>query len=105
MLKIEVYEESETGVVSVAAYEKNANFSQDYKAYFIDRENQLVGLAIYDYNRAERYIVLHFDGFQLREVLNVEFLANPDECRATLIDGYMYILGQENFKVEELFKN
>ena len=105
VLKIEVYEESETGVVSVAAYEKNANFSLDYKSYFIDRENQLVGLAIYDYNRAERYIVLHFDGFQLREVLNIEFPANPDDCRATLIDGYIYILGQDNFKVEELFKN
>lgn len=103
VLKIEVYEESETGVVSVAAYEKNANFSWDYKSYFIDRENQLVGLGIFDYNRAERYIVLHFDGFQLREVLDVEFPANPDYCRATLIDGYMYILGQDSFKVVKLW--
>ena len=99
VLKIEVYEESETGVVSVAVYEKNANFSQDYKAYFIDRENQLVGLGIFDYNRAERYIVLHFDGFQLNEVLNVDIGAYPEYCRATLIDGYMYILGQNQFKV------
>jgi len=104
VLKIEVYEESEDGVVSVTAYEKNANFAQDYKAYFIDRENQLVGLGIFDYNRAERYIVLHFDGFQLREVLDVEFPANPEYCRATLIDGYMYILGQESFKAVELWQ-
>ena len=113
-LKIEVYEESETGVVSVAAYEKNAGFSLDYKAYFIDRENQLIGLCIDDYDAADyynrrdrqRYIVLHFNGFQLREVLNVALSnANPDDCRAALIDGYMYILGEDQFKVEELFKN
>jgi hypothetical protein len=32
-------------------------------------------------------------------VLNVGFITSPDYCRATLIDGYMYILGQESFKV------
>ncbi len=113
-LKIEIYEESENGVNSVTAYEKNVGFSLDYKAYFIDRENQLIGLCIDDYEAADyytredrqRYIVLHYDGFELREVLSVALSnANPDECRATLIDGYLYILGQENFKVEELFKN
>ena len=102
-LKIEVYEESADGVVSVAAYEKNADFSQDYKAYFIDRENQLIGLGIFDYNAAGRYVVLHFDGFQLNEVLNVAFEAYPEYCRATLIDGYMYILGQESFEVVALW--
>ena len=40
-LKIEIYEESEDGVVSVTAYEKGVDFSRDYKAYFIDRKNQL----------------------------------------------------------------
>ncbi len=104
VLKIEVYEESETGVVSVTAYEKNANFSLDYKAYFIDRKNQLIGLGIFDYNSAERYIVLHFDGFQLNEVLNVAIGAYPDDCRATLIDGYMYILGQDQFEVVKLWE-
>ena len=102
-LKIEVYEESADGVVSVAAYEKNADFSQDYKAYFIDRENQLIGLGIFDYNAAGRYVVLHFDGFRLNEVLNVAFDAYPEYCRATLIDGYMYILGQESFEVVALW--
>ena len=87
----------------MAAYEKNANFSQDYKAYFIDRENQLIGLGIFDYNAAGRYVVLHFDGFRLNEVLNVAFDAYPEYCRATLIDGYMYILGQESFEVVALW--
>ena len=98
----------------MTAYEKNAGFSLDYKAYFIDRENQLIGLCIDDYDAADyynrrdrqRYIVLHFDGFQLREVLSVALSnANPDDCRAALIDGYMYILGEDQFKIEELFKN
>lgn len=113
-LKIEVYEEGENGVNSVTAFEKNVGFSLNYKAYFIDRENQLIGLCIDDYEAADyynrkdrqRYIVLHFDGFQLREILSASLEnASPDYCRATLIDGYMYILGQENFKVEELFKH
>jgi uncharacterized secreted protein with C-terminal beta-propeller domain len=102
-LKIEVYEEGETGVNSVTAYELDAGFSLDYKAYFIDRENRLIGLCVVDYSKnhedRHRYIVLHFDDFQLREVLNVGFITSPDYCRATLIDGYMYILGQESFKV------
>ena len=113
-LKIEVYEEGENGVNSVTAFEKNVGFSLNYKAYFIDRENQLIGLCIDDYEAADyynrkdrqRYIVLHFDGFQLREILSASLEnASPDYCRAALIDGYMYILGQENFKVEELFKH
>ena len=111
-LKIEVYEEGETGVNSVTAYEPGfASFSQEYKAYFIDRENQLIGLGVTDYTNdygieesPERYIVLHFDGFRLNEVLNVGIGAYPDYCRATLIDGYMYILGQESFTVEELWQ-
>lgn len=106
-LKIEVYEEGETGVNSVTSFEMDASFSLDYKAYFIDRENQLIGLCVVDYNKdsseRHRYIVLHFNHFQLREVLNVGFITSPDYCRATLIDGYMYILGQDNFKVEKLW--
>ena len=110
-LKIEVYEEGESGVNSVTSYELPAGFSLDYKAYFIDRENQLIGLGVTDYTNdygieesPERYIVLHFDGFRLNEVLNVGIGAYPDYCRATLIDGYMYILGQESFTVEELWQ-
>jgi uncharacterized secreted protein with C-terminal beta-propeller domain len=109
-LKIEVYEEGENGVNSVTAFEKNVGFSLNYKAYFIDRENQLIGLGVDDWSKDYhgshlRYIILHFDDFQLREVLNVEIEASPDYCRATLIDGYMYILGEENLKVAELWGN
>ncbi len=110
-LKIEVYEEGESGVNSVTSYELPAGFSQDYKAYFIDRENQLIGLGVTDYTNdygieesPERYIVLHFDDFQLREVLNVGIGAYPDYCRATLIDGYMYILGGNSFEAVELWQ-
>ena len=109
-LKIEIYEESEDGVVSVTAYEKPFDFSRDYKAYFIDRKNQLIGLGIADYSgkyndkdERLRYIVLHFDGFELREVMNVGIGASLDHCRATLIDGYMYILGFDRLEVVKLW--
>ena len=46
-LKIEVYEETEKDVKSVCAYQlKNTDYSLDYKSYYIDRENQLIGLGI-----------------------------------------------------------
>ena len=44
-LKIEIYEETESGVQSVCTYEKACGFSEVYKSYFIDREKNLIGLA------------------------------------------------------------
>ena len=45
--KIEVYEETDTDVKSVCTYKlKNTDYSLDYKSYYIDRENQIIGLGI-----------------------------------------------------------
>ena len=114
-LKIEVYEESEDGVVSVCAYELEAAFSPDYKSYFIDRQNRLIGLGVLDWNEERnnlyedyaesdlRYIVLHFDNFKLTEILNVDIQAHYHHCRGTLIDGYMYVIGEARFEVVKLW--
>ena len=105
--KVEVYEESENGVRSVSAYElDNAYYSTDYKSYYIDRQNQLVGLGISDYEGC-RYIVLHFDGYDLTELLSASFDDSAgllDNMRGVYIDGYMYMFGFNEFKVEEVFK-
>ena len=108
-VKIEVYEECADGVRSVSAYEiKNAQYSTEYKSYYIDRENQLVGLGIYDFNESgkysTRYILLMFDGYQVREVMNVELIGDPEFMRATYIEDYLYLFGANEFKVVRVGK-
>ncbi len=96
-LKIELYEESDTGVVSVCFYEHGGSFSEDYKSYFIDRQRQLVGLGVNN----SRYILLAFNGYELVEVVNCP-LAGDDDTKRAFIDGdWLYMLGQE-FRVEKI---
>lgn len=110
--KVEVYEETTDGVRSVDAYELgNAEYSTEYKSYYVDRKNQLIGIGITDndyyengrYSNGSRYIVLHFDGYELLEVLNVALEGDPANKRGVYIDGYMYMLGANDFKVERVF--
>ena len=108
--KVEVYKEAEDGVKSVCSYElENVSYSTDYKSYYIDRQNQLVGLGIYDYHnyqgtRSTGYILLQFDNQKLIELVNVALNGSPDNMRGVYIDGYMYMFGKNDFKVEKVFK-
>ena len=107
-LKIEIYQETEKAVESVAVYELDAYFSENYKSYFIDRERGLVGLGVsqYDYRKREgwdAYILLEFDGYSLNELLRTELGGNFAQKRATLIDGYFYMFGATQCKVEKIF--
>lgn len=98
-LKIEVYEEGENNVVSVDAYELDGvYYSENYKAYYVDRENQLIGLGISD-NYSDGYIVIQFDGYRLREIIRVSLYGNNDQKRGVLIDEYMYMFSGDSFKV------
>ncbi|MGM9645050.1 MAG: beta-propeller domain-containing protein [Eubacteriales bacterium] len=107
--KVEVYEETEDGVRSVCSYElENAYYSTEYKSYYVDRQNQLVGIGIADnsyndYNERNRYILLHFDGYELVELVNVPLAGDPANMRGVYIDGYMYMFGFNDFKVEKVF--
>ena len=94
LLKIEIYEQGEEGVVSAAVYEADADFSEDYKAYYIDRENGLVGLHVYDYSEGiNEYLLLRFDGYNLVPVVEIELTSsNCDTTRATIVDGWLYVL-------------
>lgn len=113
--KVEIYTETETGVEGFCKYTRqNVMYSEDYKAYYIDRENQLIGLGIIDYSRDflvdkpspdtvnSRYILLHFDGNNLVEVLNVELQGDNDLKRGVYIDGYMYLFGENSFLVKKI---
>ncbi len=107
--KVEVYEETADGVRAVDSYElEGAEYSTEYKSYYIDRENQIIGLGIrdyahYPYENSYRYIVLHFDGYKLIELRNVQLNGDPAKMRGVLIDGWMYMFGEDDFKVEWVF--
>lgn len=94
-LKVEIYREGAASVESHCVFERYAAFSDEYKSYLIDRENRLVGLGIYDHSGAggSRYLLLHFDGYALNEVLDVAYDGDPYSSRAVYIDGYLYLLG------------
>ena len=104
--KVEVYEEAEDGVRSVCSYElTDAEYSTEYKSYYVDRQNQLIGIGIVDnsYNEASRYILLHFDEYELVELINVSLAGEPANMRGVYIDGYMYMFGRSDFRVEKAF--
>lgn len=106
VMKIELYREEEGAVTSVASYTENASFSSQFKAYYIDKENGYVGLAVYSYEREKnadslyQYVLLRYDGYELTEVLRQDFERGgvfPTLTRATMIDGVFYILSGDQF--------
>ncbi len=105
-LKVEVYDRDGNSVVSVAVYERStASFSRQYKAYYIDRENGLVGLHVYDWSgKFNSYVLLHFNGYELKEVCALALTSNaPDLTRATIVDGWLYVLSpHDNMAVWQL---
>ncbi len=98
-LKIEVFKEGEDKVDSVCAYERACDYSQEYKSYYVDRENQYIGLGIFDWEDGNmHYLLLHFNGEQLELVLDHCYQDNAwgmNNFRADIIDGYLYILWHE----------
>lgn len=120
VLKLEVYTEGADKVESYCVYERLCtDYAPDYKCYYIDRENGLVGLGIYTWDRIfnenqnayyhenyrNAYIVLHFDGESIREVLHIEYpgtRGNLPDMRGVYIDGYYYVLNADRLDVEKL---
>lgn len=106
-VKLEVYTESEKGVESFCAYELEDGFtSTDYKSYLVDRENGLFGLGvdnltyyIQDEETYERYMLFHFDGSELKVLVDEPLSGNYDFKRAVYIDDYLYMFSDEEYKI------
>lgn len=106
-LKIEIYREENESVVSVAEYRDSGWFSGDYKCYYIDRENQLIGLCInrtWDDRYGLHYILLHFDGENLVKLVDFKTGGDLEKFRSVYIDGYLYIIGSHSAHHSLTFK-
>lgn len=105
-LKIEAYVEDGDNVAPLCSYEADAYYSENYKSYYIDRENGLIGLGITDYsyegNERGRYILLHFDGYKFTELVNVPLVGENSVKRGVYVDGYFYMFGTGDFKVVKI---
>lgn len=100
-VKIEVYREGQTAMEPYCSYEVEGYISDDYKAYYIDRENQFVGLGIESFNGqnfSTNYLLLHFDGTNLTEMVKVPLAGDVALMRGVYINGWLYMFGDE-FKV------
>ena len=112
VLKIEVYREGEDKVESVTVLEMDGTYiSSQYKAYYIDRENQLIGFGFTTYADSVKdetvgYTVLHFNGTKLvpvaTAVFDEEAARSVDFMRGVYIDGYFYFFSGNSFTVQEL---
>ena len=106
--KLEAYRKTGDSVESVCYYIINGDYSEEYKAYYVNREKGLVGLGVYDYNNTHspyRYILIKYDGERFTEILNVELSGDLDLMRAVLVDDYFYIFSDKAFRVEYIAPN
>ncbi len=100
-LKIELYRETTTALLSVTSYEPQnyVTFSQQFKAYFIDTANGYVGLMD---GYSGKYILLQFDGYRLVEIAKISFEGNMDRTRAVMVDGWLYVIGDAEMKAVQI---
>ena len=97
-LKVEIYEETPQGVEAVCAYTPGiSRFANEYKAYYIDRENSLFGIPT-----AEGYMLLHFNGYKLYSMTQIPIGGYDwNSVRGVVIDQCLYVFS-EIFAVAEI---
>lgn len=106
--KIEIYEQAGAAVEPISSYVfEDCMISETYKAFYIDRENGLIGMHVLDMmNGSNTYVLLHFDGYKLEPLMEIPLVVAGEESstRATVIDGWLYVItyGGIDFKAEPL---
>ncbi len=111
--KVEIYEELPEGVVGTMKYKFEGDYSLDYKAYLVNREENIFGFGVnyffkYDEqtgygNSYQCYVLVQFDenGLVTREI-ELPTNARADYIRAAYIDGYLYITTNSELIVEKV---
>ena len=103
-VKVEIYKEVQNKVESICSYEiKSATYSTDYKCYYVNRDTNMFGFGYCDYNSTfNYYALLQFSNGELLELVNIPFKSSLDNMRSVYIDGYLYIFGENDFKVVKI---
>lgn len=112
--KLEVYKRDGESVISVAEYTLRGSYDGDYHAYLIDREKNLIGLALtYLYedfgnggthavSYGHGYFLWHFDPETESLSLALEISGSDTKtlfsyARAFVRDGYLYLTSSNEF--------
>lgn len=97
-LKIEVYTQGEGKVDSVDCYELDADFSEEYKSYLIDRKNGLIGLGVrtaVDGQYQTAYLLLKVEDGTFVQTYLIPHKSDVDNVRAFFEADYLYLFGDE----------
>ena len=114
ILNVELYKETddnsaENGIVSIAKFKRICRFSYEYKAHFVNADNNLIGLQIYDMQDdlitsnpnaiKNKYLLLKYDAqnCELQQVYLDEFDSHTDYTRAFYKDNGVYVFGTSGF--------
>lgn len=112
--KAEVYTQTADGVDPLCSWTREfVSFSQDYKAYFIDREAGYFGFLLYDYDYTPdteplSYLLLYYDGHSLTVAAELTIptsdtlYAAVDRVRGFVADGWVYVLLEDSLTVEPI---
>ena len=108
-LKIEAYKKGENGVETVC-YEEypSTRFATNYKAYYIDRKNHLIGIPISTYSQetysyVDEYLLLYFGGTHFSTVMCGSFdhgLINA--TRGFYQNNFYYIISKNSYSVYDV---
>ncbi len=111
-MKLEVYEEADGRVVSVAKLVlPDTSFSGVYKSYFIDRENGYIGIGVHTYGvkadatgDASRYVLFRFDKeTESLYTVTERPLRGYDEAKRGFVEGeFLYLFGDSDFSVAKI---
>lgn len=105
-MKIEAYTGEQGSVVSVSKITfPHTHYSADYKSYYVDRKNKLIGLGVNDYaaeGSGSHYLVVGFDGTQFTQLIYAPIKGYTADMRGVYVDGYFYMFGEQDFKVVKL---
>lgn len=118
-LKLEIYRKGDTSLVSVTAYEiPYCEFSENYKSYYINREDNRFGIAIYRHREVEdgvsyypntlTYYLFFYDGEALTVEKTVELSdrhTDTGSVRGFVEEGYLYVVFANGLKVKPILQN
>lgn len=109
--KVEIYQEVDGQVTSVAFYEFMGDHAENYKSYYINRKENIFGFGVDNYlsdnndlhGYSQRYILLKFDGYNLIELASVDMgYETAYDVRGYVIDNFLYVVTDESLTVRSL---